>query len=129
MRFLLTALPGSNQPANVPPDPRLMAAMADLTERMTQAGKLVMTGGMDLTGTRVRLAAGEVAVLDGPYAEAKEVIGGYAIVEAASREEALEMAKEFLELHRQILGNSYEADSIVQRLYGPWDADGCVPPQ
>ena len=129
MRFLMTSIADPSQPVSGPPDPRLMAAMVELTEQMSRAGQLIMTGGMDVPGTRVRLADGKTVVMDGPYAEAKEVIGGYAIVEVESRDEALAMAKHFLEIHREILGNTYKSDSVVQRLYGPWDAEGCILPQ
>ncbi|HEX5049678.1 MAG TPA: hypothetical protein VFX89_21370 [Gammaproteobacteria bacterium] len=53
---------------------------------------------------------------------AKEVIRGFAVIECSSREETVAHARRFLDIHRQILGKSYRADSEVRRLYGPWDA-------
>jgi hypothetical protein len=121
MRFLLTTAPGKDSKQGAAPDPKLMAAIGKLGEEMTRAGVLLESGGLGLQGVSVRLSGGTVAVTDGPFAEAKEVIGGYAIVQVKSQEEAIEMAKRFLEVHRDVLGPSYEAENEVRRLYGPWD--------
>jgi hypothetical protein len=120
MRFLLTTAPGKDSKQGAAPDPKLMAAIGKLGEEMTKAGVLLESGGLGLQGVRVRLSGGKV-VTDGPFAEAKEVIGGYAIVQVKSQEEAIEMARRFLEVHRDVLGPSYEAENEVRRLYGPWD--------
>ncbi|HZF31161.1 MAG TPA: YciI family protein [Gammaproteobacteria bacterium] len=120
MRFLLTTK--SLDAPTGPPNPKLIRALAKLGEEMTKAGVIVATGGMALSGPRVTLEDGEIGVTDGPFAEAKEVIGGFAIVEVASREEAIAHARRFLDIHREILGKSYRAENEVRRLYGPWDA-------
>ena len=64
---------------------------------------MIESGGLasSATGTRVRLSDGKVTVTDGPFAEAKEVFGGYAIFELKSKEEAIKNAVSFMELHRQ----------------------------
>lgn len=121
MRFMLTVAPDQNSEAGVAPDPKLMAAIEQLSEEMTKAGVLMESGGLSMRGVRVRLSGGKVAVTDGPFAEAKEVIGGYAVIQVKSQEEAIEMARRFLDIHREILGTSYEAESEIRRLYGPWD--------
>jgi hypothetical protein len=118
MRFMLTTAPDESSEA---PDPRLMAAIGKLSEEMTSAGVLVESGGLGLKAVRVRLSGGKLAVTDGPFAETKEVIGGYAVIEVASLEEAIDMAKRFLDVHREVLGSSYEAENEIRRLYGPWD--------
>ena len=116
MRFMLTSV--SLHPGNPAPTPALFEAIGKLTEEMRSAGKYVDGGGMGSRSTRVTLTGGEI-VVDAPFAEAKEVIGGYAVVQVASHDEAIEMARAFLDLH---LGSSYRAENEIRRLYGPWDA-------
>ena len=120
MRFMLTTR--SLDAPTGPPNPKLLEALGKLGQEMTKAGVIVLTGGMALSGPRITLEDGEIGVTDGPFAEAKEVIGGFAVVECASREEAVAHARRFLDIHRQILGKSYRAENEVRRLYGPWDA-------
>ena len=83
------------------PTPALMEAMHKLADREIKAGRLVDTGGlMPLAlGAQVRITDGQLSVVDGPFVEAKEVIGGYAIFELRDKEEAVAMAKEFMQLH------------------------------
>jgi hypothetical protein len=82
----------------VPPTQEEMAQMGKLIEDGMKAGFLVAVEGCmpSATGARVRLSAGKVAVTDGPFTESKEVIGGLAILQANSRGEAVELAKQFL---------------------------------
>ena len=79
----------------------LMEAMGPWMERSLSAGTLVSTGGLKSAreGKRLTGQSGEVVVTDGPYAEAKEVIGGYAVIEAADLEAASAFASEFLQMH------------------------------
>jgi len=79
-----------------------MAAIGKLTEDMVRSGVLVGMGGLKPSsqGAHCRLAGGKVTVTDGPFAEAKEIVGGYAIVEVKSEQEALDLATQFMELHR-----------------------------
>jgi hypothetical protein len=121
MRFILMAKAGSERA--VPPNPELMAAIGKLTEEMTKKGILIDTGGLQPSskGARLRLAGGKVTVTDGPFTEAKELIGGYAIVQVKSKEEAIELARQFLEIHADILGASYEAESEIRQMYDPSD--------
>jgi hypothetical protein len=104
-----------------PPTEKLMADMGRLIEEMTRAGVLIETAGLRPTaeGFRVRLRGGKLSTVDGPFTEAKEVIGGYAIIEAASREEALEHTRRFLALH----GDEWEIECEVRPLDGPATAD------
>jgi len=102
-----------------PPDPRLMAAIGTLTEEMTKAGILVGTGGLmpSALGATARLSGGKVVITDGPFTEVKELIGGYAIVDVKSKEEALQLSRRFLQIHADILGPDYEADSEIRQMY------------
>ncbi len=104
---------------NPPPTPELHAAVGQLTEKMVKAGIMVQTGGMQGTSgiTSVRLSGGKISVTDGPFAESKEVTGGYAIVEVESRQKAIELAREFLEMHRRVMGPSYELESEVREMF------------
>ncbi len=85
------------------PTPELMEAMGKLADREIKAGRMIDMGGlMPLAqGVQVRIKDGELGVIDGPFVEAKEVIGGYAIMEFRNKEEALASAVEFMQLHRQ----------------------------
>lgn len=84
-----------------PPPQALMDAIGKLGEEALKSGVMVDMGGLlpSATGARVRLAKGKVSVMDGPFAEAKEVIGGYAFFDVQSKEEALEWTRRFMELH------------------------------
>jgi hypothetical protein len=98
MRFMYIVT--SPQP-HVGPTPALLEAMGKLADREIKAGRMIDTGGLMplATGAQVRIADGKLSITDGPFVEAKEVIGGYAIFELRDKEEALAMAKEFMQLH------------------------------
>jgi len=83
------------------PTPQLLEAMHKLADREIKAGRMLDNGGLMplATGAQVRIADGKLSVVDGPFVEAKEVIGGYAIFELRDKDEALAMAKEFIQLH------------------------------
>jgi hypothetical protein len=84
--------------ANAPPDPERTAEMGKLIEESTKAGTLLSTGGLlpiSRGGAKLRCSGGKVTMVDGPFSEAKEVIAGYAILQANSRDEAIEMVKQF----------------------------------
>ena len=99
------------------PSQRLMEEMGKLMDEMTRDGKLVSTAGLRPTkdGVRVRSRHGKIVVTEGPFTETKEVIGGYAILEAKSREEALELTKRFLEVH----GDEWDLECELRPLDGP----------
>ena len=80
----------------------LFAAMGEFVEESFKNGSLIDTAGLQPTakGKRVRLSGGKISVIDGPFAESKEVVGGYALIEAKSNEEALSLARRFMDLHR-----------------------------
>ena len=99
------------------PSQRLMDEMGKLMDEMTRAGTLVSTAGLRPTkeGVRLRSRYGKLSVTEGPFTETKEVIGGYAILEAKSREEALELTKRFLEVH----GDEWNVECELRPLDGP----------
>jgi hypothetical protein len=80
----------------------LMDAMGEFVSEGFRSGALKDTAGLKSTaeGFRLRSSGGKLRVTDGPFTEAKEVVGGYALIEAKSRNEALAMARRFMELHR-----------------------------
>jgi hypothetical protein len=84
-----------------PPPKALMEAMGKAVSETMKAGTLVETGGLAGTASssRVRVAGGKLTVLDGPFTETKEVVGGYAILEVKSGEEAKESARWIMQLH------------------------------
>ena len=112
MRFLLYT---NDDPGTAaPPNPEMMAELGKLTEETTRSGVLLATGGLDPTSTRVRSSDGKLTVTDGPFAETKELTGGFALIEVKSPEEAVEWAKRF----RKIVG---DGESVIKRIYGPED--------
>lgn len=96
MRFMSLYKPGKD--LDGPPDPEVMAKLGTLIEQMMNSGALIATDGLQASsrGARVRIEDERITVTDGPFAETKEVIAGYAILNAKSKEEAIGMAKRFL---------------------------------
>jgi hypothetical protein len=88
-----------------PPSPEFIAAAHKLADREIKAGRMLDNAGlMPLAmGKQIRLKDGELGVIDGPFVEAKEIIGGYAIFELPGMEEAVAMATEFMQLHKDWL--------------------------
>lgn len=116
MRFLGYSV-GDDSIPMAPPSPELMARMGQFIEEMTSSGHLIATGAFApiATGTtKVSLRDGEFTVTDGPFTEAKELIGGWALTEFDSVAEAIEMTKQFL----TIAGGG---ESTVRRIFGPED--------
>ncbi len=105
-----------------PPPQALMEAIGKIAEEETRAGTMIGNGGLGPTGlgARVRLSGGQVTVTDGPFAETKEVIGGYAQFELKSKEEAVEAAVRFMELHKKHWPG-WEGETEVRQMFGPDD--------
>lgn len=103
-----------------PPSAPLLDAMHKLTDREVKAGRMVDNGGlMPISlGAQVRIADAKLSVLDGPFIEAKEVIGGYAILELRNKEEALASAVEFMQLHKDFMPG-WEGVCEVRQFAGP----------
>lgn len=112
MRFL--SMVRINERTGQRPSERLIEDMGKLMAELTAAGSLLDTAGLRPTaeGKRVRLSRGVQTVIDGPFTEAKEVIGGYAMLEAASMDEALALVRRFLDVH----GDEWEVECEVRQL-------------
>ena len=104
----------------VAPPKKLMDEVAKLGEAAAKAGTMVANGGLAPTAvsSRVRLSGGKVTVIDGPFAEGKVFIGGFAIFDLKSKEEAVESARRFMELHRQHWPG-WEGETEVRQIFGP----------
>jgi hypothetical protein len=102
------------------PPAALMEAMGKFVQKSLQDGTLVDTGGLlpSKDGTRVRLAGGKITVTDGPFTESKQMIGGYAILNVSSKAQALRIATEFMELHRQYWPE-FEGESEMRPMFEP----------
>jgi hypothetical protein len=110
--------------AEMPPK-ELIDAIMKMSAEATQSGSMLGSGGLAPTanGARVRLAGGKLTVSDGPFTEAKEVIGGYAQFEMKSRQEAIDSAVAFMELHKKYWPG-WEGETEVRQMIDPQD---CVP--
>jgi len=99
----LSFVRSSEKYRDVQPPAAMMEAMGKLIEKFTKEGALVDTGGLapSRDGFRMRLANGKLTTTDGPFIEAKEIIGGWAILKAESKDEILRLTTEFMDLHRQ----------------------------
>jgi hypothetical protein len=100
MRFMSMIKSDESMPFG-PPPPALYEAMAEYAKEGWTNGTLVEQGGLGSSaqGAIVSLANGTITAVDGPFAEAKELIGGYAVVEVRSKEEAIELARRLLQIH------------------------------
>ncbi|MEV6298985.1 YciI family protein [Actinoplanes sp. NPDC051861] len=107
MRYLMLSKAGST-----PPDAKLYADMAAFVEELTASGVLLATGGLDPAGFKMTSEGDEITVTDGPFTEAKEAIGGFALIEVRSREEAIELGHRF----RKIVG---DGESVIHQVFGP----------
>ena len=105
-----------------PPPTALMDAIAQLGDEATSAGMLLATGGLapSAMSTPIRLSGGQLAVLDGPFTEAKEVVGGFAIYEVTSKDEAVAAARRFMELHQEHWPG-WEGEVEIRQVFGPED--------
>jgi hypothetical protein len=121
MRFMMMVKHPEGKNAGPPPK-ALMDAMGPIIQEAVKNGTMVITGGLAETAQshRVRLSDGKISVIDGPFTETKEVVGGFAIMDFKSKEEALEAAKDFMDLHRKHWPG-WEGESEVRQMFGPED--------
>jgi hypothetical protein len=117
MRYLMIVKGDENFRASGPPPKELMDAIGELGIEAAKTGKMVSMGGLQHTskGASIRLDGGKLVVRDGPFTEAKEVIGGYAIMEAESKREAIAQALRFMEIHRATWPG-WEGESEVREM-------------
>jgi hypothetical protein len=114
MRFL--SMIRLNEETAQQPSERLMREMGELIEEMVREGTLIRTAGLRPTseGTRVRWNRGDLSMTDGPFTETREVIGGFAILEAGSMAAAIEATKRFLRIH----GDEYDLECEIRPFDG-----------
>jgi hypothetical protein len=125
MRFMMIVKHAENQ--GLPPK-ALMDAITAMAEEETKAGRMLGSGGLapSAQGARVRVAHGKVVVTDGPFTETNEVLGGYAQFELKSRDDAVQSAVRFMELHRKHWPG-WEGETEVRQMFGPDDfAEHCA---
>jgi hypothetical protein len=117
MRFLMLVKHGENPG---PPPKDFLDAMAKLGEEAAKSGTMLQSGGLSpiARSTCVRLSRGQVTAIDGPFSESKEVVGGFAMFELKSKEEAIEGAKQFMELHKKYWPG-WEGETEVRQVLGP----------
>jgi hypothetical protein len=119
MRFMMLV----KSPENAGPPPKeLMDAIAKLGEEASKAGAMIETGGLApaAMSTRVRLAQGKITALDGPFAETRELVGGYAIFEFNSKQEAIESTLQFMELHKKYWPG-WEGETEIRQIFTQQD--------
>jgi hypothetical protein len=124
MKFMMIVK--SSEHSGRPPQ-ALMEAIDKLSQDAAKAGTMIGGGGLGPTvnGARVRLSAGQINVIDGPFTEAKEIIGGYAQFELESKQEAIDGAVKFMELHKKYWPG-WEGETEIRQMLGPEDFD-CKP--
>ncbi|GAA3039657.1 YciI family protein [Actinokineospora globicatena] len=105
MRYLMTTKAGGEAP-----DERLYEEMGKFVAELTASGVLLATGGLAPAHLKVASVGGEITVTDGPFAEAKEAVAGFALVEVRSEEEVIELAKRF----RRIVG---DGEGVIQQVF------------
>jgi hypothetical protein len=104
----------------------LYTAMGEFVGQATKDGVMIDGAGLQPSarGHRVRLSKGKITVTDGPFTESKEIVGGYALIEARSEEHALEIARKFMEIHR-VHWPQFEEESEVR----PLESEAGGPPR
>ena len=109
------------------PPKELMDAIAILSEEAIKNGSMLGNGGLapNAQSTRVRVAKGKLTVTDGPFTEAKEMVGGFAQFELKSKQEAIDGAVRFMELHRKYWPE-FEGETEIRQIFGPEDFAQCV---
>ncbi len=119
MRYMMLVKGSKDYEAGVPPKKELMAAVATHGAELAKAGILLETGGLmpSSAGARILVSGGNLRVIDGPFAEAKELIGGFAILKAESKEEAIRLGKIFMQIHIDTLGPGYESELEIRQMH------------
>ena len=121
MQFMMIVKATKDSEAGCPASPELMAAIAMMAEEATKRGLMVGAGGLQPSsqGARVRVSGGKTSVIDGPFAETKELVGGFAIFNLPSKEDAIKMGRDFMQVHADILGASYEGELEIRPMMDP----------
>lgn len=115
MRFMIIVKATAVSEAGGPPDEALMVAMSTYHEELSKAGVLLDATGLQPSakGWRIRYSGGKRTVIDGPFAETKELVAGYTLIQVRSREEAMEWARRF----PSPFGEQVDGEIEVRQLY------------
>jgi hypothetical protein len=126
MRFMMIVKADKDYEAGRPPSPELMAAVGKLAEEGIKTGRVLDNGGLlpSSQGARIKVSGGKLTVTDGPFAETRELIGGFAIIRADSKQQAIEEGSRFMQLHADILGPKYEGELEVRQMFEPGECGG-----
>ena len=119
MKFMMMVKANSAYEAGQPPPPKLGEAIHKLSADQAAKGLLLQSGGLynSSKGARVVVAKGKVSVKDGPFAEIKELIGGFAIMNADSLDHAKEMGRAFMQLHVDVIGPSFDGELEIRQMF------------
>ena len=119
MRYMMMVKANKDYEAGIPPKKELMEAVAKHGAEMAKAGILLDTGGLmpSAKGARIFATGGNLNVVDGPFTEAKELIGGFGILKADSKEEAIRLGKIFMQIHIDPLGPGYEGELEIRQMH------------
>jgi len=120
MRYMMMVKGSKDYEAGAPPKPELMQAVGAYAEKMMKAGILLDSAGLmpSAMGARIVVSGGNLNVIDGPFAEAKELIGGFGILKANSKAEAIELGKAFMQIHADVLGPGYVGELEIRQMQG-----------
>ena len=115
MRFMIIVKATRDSEAGVMPEEKLIAAMASYHEELAKAGALLDASGLQPSsrGWRIKYSGGKRMLIDGPFAETRELVAGYTIIQAKSRAEAIEWTKRF----PNPAGEGKEAEIEVRQLF------------
>jgi hypothetical protein len=119
MRFMMLVKSAEN---SGPPPKELMDAIAKLAEEACKDGSIIESGGLapSAMSTRVRLSGGKITATDGPFAETRELVGGYAVFEFSSKQEAIESTLRFMELHKKYWPG-WEGETEIRQIFTQQD--------
>jgi hypothetical protein len=117
MRYMMIIKATPDFESGAPPNMAVMMGMGELGQEMSKAGKLLQSGGLQPSSQGLRLSCrdGQTQVIDGPFTETKELIAGYAVMEAGSREEAIALAQRAVDVH--VNGGILDVEIEVRPLF------------
>ena len=122
MRFMIIVKGDKDSEAGVLPDEKLLTAMGKYNEELAKSGMLLAGEGLHPSskGARVKFSGSQRTVVDGPFAEAKELVAGYWLIQAKSKQEAIEWTRRFMELHKTHW-NGWEGESEIRQIFDASD--------
>jgi hypothetical protein len=129
MRFM--SMVKHTEGKSTPPTKALMDALGELLQEVAKEGcVMVQSGGLFPTqaGARVRLAGGKITVTDGPFTEAKEVVGGFAVFDVPSKAQMIKLTERFMALHKTHMPG-WEGECEIRQMAAPGEVEPCGQPQ